>query len=125
MCITGIMLSNDKPVPNNDSGKGNNYEKWDIASKLDRTELKKLLKLDLIEGKYISNYDSNFSKKLSLIVRKYLKSEERFSAYYASYIIKINYSKSNDNQTIDTEIIWSLPDKEYYFFDQVQFYLFK
>jgi hypothetical protein len=27
MCITGIMLSNDKPVPNNDSGKGNNYEK--------------------------------------------------------------------------------------------------
>ena len=122
VALNTIINNNYSPIEKKPLNRGSNYEHYKISSYFETNEnIREILKSDFRNGKYIICInEDNFINFLKRNFINILRKIGKFKLNADEYETTFNYRLSRDNQSILIDVVWNLPNKKYYFYDQFE-----
>ncbi len=112
--------SNLEPSYKNPLNRGDNYHLYDLTSYLSNDDnLSSIVKTNSLDNNsYINEEDLNtyLTKKF----RNILASIDQFKSKASEYKICFYYKLEDENKTALIDVVWNLPNSDYYYFDQIK-----
>ena len=119
LIVNNVESSTDYERPLN---RGKNYEHYEIKKwLLDDKNLP-----SIIDGKFEDNLyvrvinEIKLRKFLKNAFREILRKISKFTTNADAYKITYNYQLIDNNKGVYLDIVWNLPNSNYYFYDQVK-----
>lgn len=120
--ISISLIDSNLPNHNNKNplNRGDNYELYDLSSYFNKiTTWSNTLNNEFIDGNYrISFNEKKFVSKIEDIIRNAFSKIDKFAKNKDKYQIKINYQLFDNNKKLLLDIVWNMPNVNYYFFSQ-------
>lgn len=124
LAITNIIINNressvdyDRPL-----NRGKNYEHFELKKwLLEDHNLASIIDCKFEENLYVKVINETKLKKfLKNDFKEILRKIKKFSINADNYKITYNYQMFNNNKGIYLDIVWNLPNNNYYFYEQVK-----
>ena len=124
LAVTNIIINNressvdyDRPL-----NRGKNYEHFELKKwLLGDNNLPSIIDCKFEENLYVKVINETKLKKfLKNDFKEILRKIKKFSINADNYKITYNYQMFNNNKGIYLDIVWNLPNNNYYFYEQVK-----
>ena len=124
LAVTNIIINNressvdyDRPL-----NRGKNYEHFELKKwLLEDNNLPSIIDCKFEENLYVKVINETKLKKfLKNDFKEILRKIKKFSINADNYKITYNYQMFNNNKGIYLDIVWNLPNNNYYFYEQVK-----
>lgn len=124
LAITNIIINNHESSTDYDRplNRGKNYEHFELKKwLLEDYNLPTIIDCKFEENLYVKAINETKLKKfLKNDFKEILRKIKKFSINADNYKITYNYQMFNNNKGIYLDIVWNLPNNNYYFYEQVK-----
>ena len=109
----------------NPLNRGSNYKHFDLRKYIQHAStLNQLVDIEYVGGSFAKIINSEkFISFLQKEIRAMIAQIDLFKYRINDYSIKINYRFNSDKNCCFMDVVWGIPQKNYWYFDQIKLFI--
>lgn len=124
LLVANLINQNNLPDVDNTNplNRGDNYTRYDLSSYVNKdVTLKTIVKKSTKSGEDVKYIDETALREyLTSEFRNILKNIDKFSSRYNDYQFTFNYQIQSDKDAVLLDLVWNLPNANFFYYDQLK-----